>query len=167
MARINPSAVGRAGLSSTPIWEGEEKASETFKLGALLINSSGFLTEASADPDNLIGVAVRAGQNGTSNGDKRSRFVPCLPHIIFNMSIDDASDLGNGAYVDADMWKDYGVAKDSDGKWYVDKSETTTKLVKIVGLSDPAARAAADAAAARIQAVVQVIFLGDKTGYDS
>ena len=167
MARQAMEAVGRAGLGSTPLWEGDEAASATYVNGAVLVNSSGFIAESSADGDNIVGVAVKAGGNGGSNGAKRARFVPALPHILFEANVDDSGDLGNGAYVDADMWKHYALAKDADGKWYIDKADTTNVRVCIVGISDPAARAAADAATARIQARVQFVFLGDKTNFDS
>ena len=161
MPRTVIEVVGRAGLSSTPMWELEEKAAQTFKIGAILNNSSGFVAEAGALPTNILGVAVRAGQNGTSNGDKKTKFIPALQHIIFEGSIDDATNLGNGAFVDANMLGKYGLTKDANGIWYIDKSEEGDARVVIVGISDPVSRAAADGHSSRIQARVQFLFLAD------
>lgn len=113
-----------------------ELASQTFKKGAVLIDSGGFLKEAGADPNNIVGVSVEKGHNSSANGDNVIKYVPCTPKVLFEATFDDSADLGNGTTADTDINKEYGIAKDSDGKWYIDKSETTAGTIRIQAFRD-------------------------------
>ena len=56
----------------------KEGASQTFKKGAPLVASSGYLIEASADPTTIFGVAEEDGENASA-GVKGVRFMRPTP----------------------------------------------------------------------------------------
>jgi len=155
MARTALRAVKTMGLSSIPSLTEKEANSSTFLKGAVLVDSSGTLAEGGSNPTNIVGVADRPGQNGTS---KNTRYVPALRNIIFEISFDKASALGTVSPAQTDLNVEYGITKDSAGVWYLDIDKTTTNgRVRIIGFKD---------AIGTIQGRVYVYFTGDSTIYD-
>lgn len=131
MARVKASASVREGLHSTPSRRMGEAANQTFKLGAVLVNSAGYLAEGGANPTNLIGIAAEAGDNNATAGAKDCLYYPVLPHLLFEMSLDKASSLGYASLA-ADRWTKYGITKHADGEWYVDVDKTGANARVIV-----------------------------------
>lgn len=113
------------GHTSTISLTGPEAASETYKKGAVLVAASGKLQEGGANPVGIVGVAEEPGEN-LASGSPKVRYVPALPNQMFEGSIDDNGDLGNGAIAAADLYAEYGVTEDAAGVWYIDKGKTTT-----------------------------------------
>lgn len=127
-----------SGLGATPVWRAPEDASETFILGAVLVNNAGFVEEGGANPANIIGIADEAGHNAAAAGDSNMHFVPALDSIIFEGSVDNTA-AGTGTIAATDMWTEYGITEDADGVWYIDKDKAAgaTSRVRIVGFRDP------------------------------
>jgi len=122
----------KLGLNTTPTVVGPEAASETFKKGAVLVPSAGYLSEAGADPTNILGVALEDGNNGAA-GANEIGYCPALPGQVFEGVIGAAS-----AIAQTDLFTKYGLAQDGGtGVWYIDTSETTTVSVVIIGFKDP------------------------------
>ena len=140
MALVNMDIWRLEGITSMPTHFAPEGASKTHVRGALLIQSSGVLTEAGANPTNVVGVAAHAGRNGASG--VRSFYLPPDENVIFVGSIDDGSSEGNGAIVATDLGGEYGVTKTALtganlSKWYVDKNKTGADArVRVVELID-------------------------------
>lgn len=139
----------KLGLNATPSLEASQGASQTFKRGAVLINGSagnvGTLVEGGADPTVIVGIAEHDGSN-TAVGVSSIRYVPILPNIQFEMTLDDGT--GTYALVAGDKFKLYGIAKDGAGLWYIDQSDTSNTRVLITGFKD-----AVGTQAARVYAV--------------
>lgn len=134
------------GLHSTPSMNRYEGATQTWKQGAILVNGSsgnlGFLVEAGADPTLILGIAGQDGSNNASAGiGTPARFVPALTHQTFEGSLDD--NTGTYALLDTDMYKKYGVAKDANGIWYIDQTETSNTCLIITDFKDPVGTQAA------------------------
>ena len=115
------------GITSMPTHFAPEGASKTHVKGALLVQTSGLLTEAGADPTNVVGVAAHPGRNGSSGA--RSFYLPPDENVIFVGSIDTSASEGTGTVIATDMGAEYGVTKTALtgvnlGKWYVDKNKT-------------------------------------------
>jgi hypothetical protein len=135
----------KEGLNATPASVQSQGASQTFTKGAVLINGSagnlGTLVEGGADPTALVGIAEEAGANNAAAGAASIRFTPVLPHVSFEMTLDDGT--GTYALVAGDKFKLYGIAKDGSGNWYIDQTDTSNTRVVIVGFKDPVGTQAA------------------------
>lgn len=158
-ARVRALATGsKLGLYSTPSIVQGEGASQTFKKGAVLVNGSagnvGMVVEAGADPSGILGVAEEDGKN-LAVGVGSCRFVPAIPNQVFEMTIDDGT--GTYALVAGDKNKQYGIAKDGSGIWYIDQTDTTNLRVTIIGFKD-----AVGTQAARVYCV----FRSSQTAYN-
>jgi hypothetical protein len=163
MARQAIRAVKAVGLSAIPSLTSPETNAATFKKGAPLIDTSGagYLGIAGTDPRAIVGVATEPGHNSTSAGDDNVRFIPALPHIIFEGTLAQASDLGNYISLATDRWAEYGITVDSDGIWYLDKDKVTggnNTVARIVGFKD---------AVGTVEARVYFIFLSEVTVYET
>lgn len=146
MARVNPGGSAREGLSSTPSRLMGEAALQASKIGAILINSGGYLAEAGANPalGTIIGMAGEEGHNNAVAGAKSMYYVPALPHVLFEMTMAQASNLqtaagvGGRATVVTDRFEDWGITKDADGRWYVDADKAAANLrVRVIDFVDP------------------------------
>lgn len=112
-----------------------EEASQTYKKGAVLVQdaSSKELEEAGADPSNIAGVAIKDAVGTAGEG---------VPHYtpgdgnVFEASIDDGTEDDTYTLAATDIGASYGLAKTSDGLWYIDQSETGTKSVRILDNKD-------------------------------
>ena len=115
-----------------PRQEVPETASVTFKRGAPVVCTSGFLAECGADPALILGIASKDGQNGGSNGLKKQVVYIAHPDVLFKGNLDDSGAIGTGVTAATDRFLTYGIAKRaSGGLWYVDKADTTNKRVRI------------------------------------
>jgi hypothetical protein len=124
----------RLGLVSTPILEGPEAASQTFKQGAVLVDSAGKVAEASNDPTaSILGIALHDASGTT---DQTVMFVPALPHVVFEATLEDQA-TGDHALVQTNCWQDYGLKKTAAGLWYIDENDGTGPAL-IIRLVDPA-----------------------------
>ena len=137
-ARVRMLASGpHDGINSTPSMVQGEGASQTFKKGAVLVNGSsgnvGMVVIAGADPTGILGVAEEDGENAAV-GVGSCRFVPALPHVTFEGSLDDGT--GTYALVAGDKNKAYGIAVDGNGVWYIDQTDTTNTRVVITDFKD-------------------------------
>lgn len=104
-----------------------EAATQTYKKGAVLIvNAAGFVLEGGADPDNILGIAVRDGQNGAAAGDKTAETYLALPHVYFVMNIG-----GAVATAQTQLGSKFGLVKEGDN-WHVDTAEVAAVAVIIV-----------------------------------
>lgn len=128
------------GITSMPTHFATEGASKTHVKGALVIQTSGLLTEAGADPTNVIGVAAHAGRNVAAG--QRSFYLPPDEPVIFVGSLDTSASEGTGTVAAADLGAEYGVTKTALtgvnlGKWYVDQNKTGgSARVRVVELID-------------------------------
>lgn len=149
--------------SHIPIQRGPEGASETFVKGAVLVYSGGRLDEGGADPTPIVGVATEPGENNATEGARSVGYQAARPGDVWTANIDDSTDLGNGAFVDADRGVDYGIAEDADGVWYIDKGDAAAANTRVTVLEcvDPVARDAANGATSRVQARVYFTWLTD------
>lgn len=149
MPRTSPIGGPAAGLNAHPTFSGPEAALQTFKNGALLVAAAGFIQEAGANPTAVVGVSAEPGKNLTVAGvaqgvlDGQSRFIPVLPHSVFEMNLDKASALGYLS-LQTDLGALYGVTKDANGIWYIDVDKTAGNArVVVVGFRDPVGTASA------------------------
>ena len=121
------------GLVSVPIWHGYEAASQSFHEGELLINSSGALAVAGADPtaETLVGMAL-GHATGTTSADVA--YIPLLPTLIFEGCLQNAAGTATIALA-THMYAEFGINVTSN-VWWIDTDETTHKDVVIVGFKD-------------------------------
>ena len=149
-----------------PLFAYNEANSSTYKVGAVLVVSSGTLIEATGGTPTtgIIGVAMQPGQDlasaplypkygltypagssagqGSSSAGVASAVAPLIFCAALQTCIFEATFASNGSDVainTTDMWTKYGVTKDSGSSyWYVDKNKTTTSAsVIIVGVKNP------------------------------
>ena len=114
-------------------WENEEAATQTYLRGAVVIYSAGYVQEASTDPADILGIALRAGQNGDAAGDKRANFVPLLPGTVIEANLAQAA--ANTVSAATDVGKAYGLVKRTSGTahWVIDSAETSSTRCRIIG----------------------------------
>lgn len=117
--------------------------------GAVLIDDGGGeVTEGGANPTSIVGVATAKHPPSNNYSIDIGKFTPAYPNVPFEGSIDDSSDLGNGASAATDIGTAYGITEDGDGVWYIDKNKTAaadvrvriTKLVDAAGTTQGRAR---------------------------
>lgn len=128
-----PRFYGLSGITSVPIADMQEDAGETFKYGELLaINATtGEISVAGADPQAVEGVAM---QNASGVEGTKISYVRNLPGVQWEMTLENSAAPGHVA-LESNIGKGYGVAVTAN-KWYVDVSETTTKVVKVLRFAD-------------------------------
>ncbi len=129
------------GLTSHPESWGIEGASVTYVKGAVLIQTTGLLVEAGADPTNIVGVASHAGRNVTTS--PKGFYIPPLEGVEFVGSLDTSAGEGTGTIAVANIGGEYGITKTALtgvnlGKWYVDSNKTGGDArVRVTRLIDP------------------------------
>jgi hypothetical protein len=130
----------RLGLNANPVMTGPEAASQTFVKGDVLINSSGYLAQASADPvANIVGVAIEDGHNDSSAGTSDIKYTPAIPGMIFKGVVHNASSASLAVIAATDRFTRYGLARSSTANvWYIDKTESSSakKTVTIVDFDE-------------------------------
>lgn len=115
----------------------KEAASQTFKAGALVVYSSGYVAEAGDDPSLILGVALSAGHNSSTAGQYKVAVALAHDSNTFIANVTGGSGNGANKCVETDRGAAYGVVAAS-GEWFVDKSETTATRVRVIDLVDPA-----------------------------
>lgn len=101
------------------------KAAETFKSGALvLLDANEEIAECGADPTAVLGVAVHqaAGRD----------LLPTEQLVALGGSGRTFLGEGDNAPTEDDINQQYGVAKDANGIWHVDGTDTTNVVVEVV-----------------------------------
>lgn len=135
---ISPSR--RQGLYTTPLYNGPEGASQTFKKGAPLVFSSGYLVVAPSAPidtdDAIVGFAAQDGHNDSTDGTHQMPYyVAGGPHLIFEgVLIDKVAETH--ALVATNLGLAYAIDVDADGYWYLDENNTTKPVARIVEIVD-------------------------------
>lgn len=151
---FHPHANLGGGSGVIPTRKGIEAASQSFKKGAVLIESGGKVAIAAADAvAAILGVAA-ADASGVT--DKEVLFYPALPGMVFEATFEDQTNE-NHALAAANVYANYAIQVDSNGIFYVDENDTTNTSVQIVGHKDPVGTT---------RARVYVSFEHDKTSYE-
>lgn len=134
-------------VASVAPFVGFEDASETWHRGAVLIEGTATLAEASADPTSgIVGVSCDVA-TGTTNA--AAAYYPALEGVIWegNLSTGGASPptayaLVQGAFltryalqIDTSQTTDQG--RTVTGVWYIDQADTSNVSVTIIGFKDP------------------------------
>ncbi len=137
------SVVRPAGLSSIPTFHGVEKASQTYKKGAFLIDDDAGRLTPSTSPIDASAVAKRAfgmalfDATGVTGADVP--FVWLGPQTIIRMTLSDST-AGTHTLAQADQWKVYPITLDptfSTGIWYLDAAAVSdTGGGIVVGFED-------------------------------
>ena len=124
-------------------------ASETFKKGACIVETSGAETveEAGTDPALIVGFATAGAADYAWKYDTFGHVtgtpvpVAKCKETIFRGSLSDAASASavTIADVSAEVGKQYGLVLDATtGYWVVDHAETSNKRVQIVKIDDAA-----------------------------
>ena len=152
---IVPVGTLSGGPGNVPMLYGYEAASQDFKTGAVLILSSGKLTEASADPvANIIGVAAG---DATGVTDSLIPYYPAGLDIVWEATLEDQTNEDH-ALVIANMYTLHALQTDTPGNWYVDENDTTATCCMII-----APRDWDDVTKGTIRARVKFLFIEDAT----
>jgi len=120
---------------SIPIGKGIEGASQAYKKGAPLINSSGKLVIASGAPldtaDSIVGFALR---DATGVTDSEVLYVPALKGIIvFSAMLEDNVNF-NHVLAQANQYTKYVILEDTTSKaWFLDENNTTNGIALVIG----------------------------------
>lgn len=130
------------GASSEQTLTGIEAASQTYKLGAPLVTSSGKIAVGGTNPRNVLGFAD-VDASGTT--DAEAPYHPALLNMMFEGSLDDTLSGSNAplthALAQTDVYAVAGLTVDAaTGFWYIDASKTTdgtNSAVVVMGLKDP------------------------------
>jgi len=126
-----------SGLHHTPVRSGPEKASSTFKRGAPLINSSGYLAIGTADmTSGLVGFALEDAHNDGSDGAHDILYTPAFAHVAFEATLEDETNVDH-VLVAANRFNKYSLQVDSGGIWYLDENDTGNGMGTIFAFKDP------------------------------
>lgn len=99
-------------------------ANQTFELGALVVlDASKNVTECGADPASIYGMALEPA--GKDPEGAYTIVAPAFEGQFFWMQCSSDPSIANNQN------KTYGVAKDADGIWHVDLSDTTNTRVYV------------------------------------
>ena len=125
------------------VMHGIEAASQTWKVGAPLVNSSGSLAEATTATTGYAGTIIGfalAPASGVTATDVL--FVPVISTLTFSGTVDGTlvatNAPGTGSVAQTAVWGGIGLQKDAaSGLWFLCTTGTASFI--IVGLIDPAA----------------------------
>lgn len=128
-------------MATTYMREALEAANQTFLIGAVLVSSSGLLAEGGADPTDIVGIALKAGNNAAASATNKSHYSPLLPGTIIKANLAQAA--ADTVFAQAThLWARFGLVKRSSGTahWVIDSAETTAANVRvcIIGLAENA-----------------------------
>jgi hypothetical protein len=128
--RVHMRAVRNLYGTLIPVQEFKEAADCAFSIGAPVVLTSGYIDECGADPALILGLARKAGQDGTAAGDKSNLVEMAAPGVLFMGNLSNAGDTAVTAQTS--IGAVYGIAKhSSSGKWYVDDGDTSADRVVI------------------------------------
>ena len=128
------------GLFAKPMYHGQEKATQTYKAGALVQDDdAGRITE-STSPVNGAAVANRTIgmvlQDASGVTDKDVPIIAAGPQLVLEGTLSDST-AGTGTIAQLDMWKVYPITK-ATANWYLDKNAVSdTGGGVVVGFKDP------------------------------
>jgi hypothetical protein len=106
-----------------------EAALQTFKKGACVFLSAGYLNECGAAPALILGIASRAGQNTATAGLKSQSVYLAHPDTLFLGNLDNGV-TGTGVTAATDRGRNYGIIKHpATGKWAVDNAGAAHRVV--------------------------------------
>lgn len=145
-----------SGQTSIPLWSGPESALHTSKKGAVLVFASGYLDLGAVDLVNgIAGIQQDAvGRNAASDGLADLTFVPALPGMRFEATLEDETN-NNHALVATNTGLKYALQRDAtNDRWFVDENDTTNVSVLITKLLDPLTT---------VKGRVEFVFLADTT----
>lgn len=120
---------------------GKEAATQTFVRGRFLDdNAAGFLRGNAADnAADMVGIAIKAGGNGTAAGDKFSEYNPMLPGLLLEVNFLGAADAAR-TIAQTDLWVGYQYQNTgTDNHITIDATTTTPRLFMVELDLDPAA----------------------------
>lgn len=106
-----------------------EGASQTWKIGAILTLTAGYVVEAGADPARVLGVATKPGQNLTNNGDAETEVYVANDDTIF------IANMSGKASAVTDVGLAYSVVH-TGNNWHVDGADIANRIAIIERL-DP------------------------------
>lgn len=101
------------------------EASQTFGYGAVvLLDGSQEIVEAGADPATILGIALKEGDEALPFDDK----------VLVALAEGDGQFWmdGDDDPVASDVDQEYGIAKDGDGVWHVDGTDTSATRVYVI-----------------------------------
>lgn len=131
-------AKSMVGLTSVPHQNGLEGSSQTFKRGAPLVGSSGYLVEGTGPIDTsdaVVGFACRDANNDTNHAILL--YWPALPMVVFEGLLSNSS-TSSHVLAQADLLTAYALAKDATTlAWYVDFFNTTNPSAFVFDVIDP------------------------------
>lgn len=134
-----------------PLLAGVEGAAQSWKKGAVLINSAGKIVVAAADAvAEIVGVAAGPASGVT---DREVLYYPARPGMIFECTLENQN-LEDHALVITNMFINIAIHLDNNGIFYVDINDVTNTACVIVGYKD---------ALGTVRARVFVEFEVDKT----
>lgn len=142
------------GSGVIPLEAGVEAASQSWIAGAVLIESSGKIAQAAADPTSAI-LGIAAGP-ATGVTDSQVLYYPAKPGMIFEATFEDQTNEDH-ALAQSNFYGNFACQVDSSGNWYVDENDTTNTSVSIRGSKD---------AVGTTRARVFVEFEVDKTSWE-
>lgn len=115
-----------------------EKASQTFKRGALIIVTSGYALEASAAPATIAYIAAEDAHNGATDGLYQIGVWTIAPGDLWYIS-------HKQALAQTDLGGNYGLVRDSaTGFWYSDSADTNDQVTMRSYPSGPGGSAIGD-----------------------
>lgn len=124
------------GPNNAPIWHGIEAATQTYKYGTPLINSSGSLATAATLPTlgTVVGISV-AKASGTTGADVP--FYPILNGSIWEITADVLSSTtvtGTGVISQSDFWNKFNMSLDTVGvNFYLNQAGTNVGGLFLIG----------------------------------
>lgn len=143
MATISTTAAAARGFwgdtRTLTVRNGKEAATQTFVRGRFLDdNAAGFLRGNAADnAADMVGIAVRGGQNGTAAGDKTSEFHPMIPGLLLEANFLGAADAAR-TLAQTDLWVGYQYQNTgTDNHITIDATTTTPRLFVVQIELDP------------------------------
>lgn len=99
-------------------------AAQDFLQGAVVTLAGGEISEATADPTSVLGVALH--DAGNDPDPTKILVAVARSRSTFIMQPDTGQ-----TFVQADEGSDYGVVEDADGIWVVDKTDTANAVVRV------------------------------------
>lgn len=115
-----------------------EKASQTFKKGALVIFNGGYVEEAGASPATVRFIAAEDAHNGGSDGTYDCILFPIGADDLWEVSFEDSAAVADNGAV-------YGLVKDATtGYWYADDADNGDQVEVVRRVVTPALGAVGD-----------------------
>lgn len=150
----NAMGIRPAGRHTVPTRAGRAASGQTWKVGAVLLRSSGELIEASADPvADIVGIAASNVTSAAAN--QVVPYWPVTPFDEFEATLEDQTNE-NHAFVETNLYTDYALQVDSGGNWYIDENDTTNTAAMVIS-----ATSESDLVAGKVRARVVFRFLAD------